>query len=851
MISRRLAAVALTLLAFAGCHEDPTVVSVLVGPGSDLLTINARGGNTSAPALVVAAAGTGGDVKAFATGAMNLGSAGSVFAAPAVPVAPATGTELTNAMITAGTPIAGNVLVSSTLQIAAGVFPAAIATNNGDVVILGSLIAERGAGATTNSITISAPAGTIYVLGSIRASGTAGAPDNPNGGSVTLTAARIVLTGSIDTSGELEAAAAGGNGGAVLLDTTAAGGSFISFTSGSIASSGGNGTAAGGNGGAVTLQAGNQLSVFAPITANGGAANDVIPSPPGGNGGAVTLRGNGGADIVAALSMTGGASTGAANGAIGGTGGAFTVGTAAAYRLYGSVTTTGGSASANALGAGALTGGNGGAINLGTVGTPLASLELGRGDYTVSGGQGIGGGGNAGTFDINSIDGDIAVGSSMIARGGDAFAPGVANGGTGGTISIKTDASAAGNLTNHALSIPSLASLLDASGGTPVGGTGGAGNTVTLQCGGDLTCGARIFTSGGMDPTAGTGGTAGAVALLIDAANTVPSGDLVVPGQISAEGGAPTGGTAGNGNTIDLKVFKPGSLGEVRFSGTLSTIGGGNGGGNAALITISAITGNISLAGSITAAGRSGQTAAGAGRNVAVSTAGSITSSAVIISSGGGSLNAAAVVPGADAGNVQFSASSATGSVTMSGGSITASGGAATMTGAGGIGGRVLISTVDQAVSITGSVVAVGGSSPSGLGGLGGQVVVNSDSNGDGIGGAITLNVGSVIKVSGGIGVIGGFARNNGGAAPADSSGTLTLAVVFDASGNLTASIDGVSEGIVRNLGSIIATGGSAAARGGDLWFDGKNSTGIPLTAGDSGTVTLSGSLGSGAFFPN
>jgi hypothetical protein len=30
MISRRLAAVAVSLLAFAGCHEDPTVVPVLV-----------------------------------------------------------------------------------------------------------------------------------------------------------------------------------------------------------------------------------------------------------------------------------------------------------------------------------------------------------------------------------------------------------------------------------------------------------------------------------------------------------------------------------------------------------------------------------------------------------------------------------------------------------------------------------------------------------------------------------------------------------------------------------------------------------------------------------------------------
>jgi len=224
----------------------------------------------------------------------------------------------------------------------------------------------------------------------------------------------------------------------------------------------------------------------------------------------------------------------------------------------------------------------------------------------------------------------------------------------------------------------------------------------------------------------------------------------------------------------------------------------------------------------------------------------------VIVTTGGSGTDTTSGVAGADGGSVSFSATTATGSVTLlAGTSITASGGAATMSAAGGIGGRVLISTVDQPVSITGSIVALGGSSPTGAGGLGGQVVVNSDSDGNGVGGAITLTSGSGINVSGGSGTIGGFARNNGGAAPADSTGTLTLCVVFDAAGGLTTSPDGGNEGIIQNLGVITATGGSVVARGGDVWFDGKEASGADLLSTDGGSITLTGSLGSGVFFPN
>jgi hypothetical protein len=167
----------------------------------------------------------------------------------------------------------------------------------------------------------------------------------------------------------------------------------------------------------------------------------------------------------------------------------------------------------------------------------------------------------------------------------------------------------------------------------------------------------------------------------------------------------------------------------------------------------------------------------------------------------------------------------------------------------GAVGGTILFSTVNQPIDLTVKITARGGDSAA-AGGLGGRLVVNSDSNANGTGGAITLEPGSVVDVSGGTGLTGGAARNNGGIAPADSSGT-NLAVVLDAAGGLTGSPDGGAEGIVRNLGIIIAKGGSVLGRGGDIWFDGKNAVGGNLGSGDGGMETLTSQAGNGAFFPN
>lgn len=752
-------------------------------------------------------------------------------------------------MIIAGAPIAGNVLISSTLQIAAaGVNPAAIVTNTGDVVVRGTLIAERSSGSTTNAINISAPSGTIYILGSIQTSGTPGTIDNPNAGNLSLTAKRIVVDGTVDASGEASTTAAGGHGGTVTLDTTGAGGTDILFTGGILKTAGGSGVSQGGSGGNVSLSAANQLAVFAPIMADGGPATVLAATPTGGTGGNVTLVGNGGTNVWTTVSMRGGDANGFVAGAVGGAGGTFAAGSAAPYSLFGSIVTAGGSASAHTAGAASLDGGTAGAVNIGVT-TPVSTLQLGLGTYTTNGGSGAIAAGNAGGFDIESSDGNVSITATLKAHGGDL---GVNTGGAGGAVTIKTDQSAAGNTSNHTLSI---AGSIDSTGGN--GDAPGASGTVVLQSGSDLTLNGSIDASGH-----GNYAPAASVALQVVAAHLAPTGTISIVGSISAQGADLASGFGpGRGNNITLS-----GAGGVTMTGTLNTRGGGNGGGGAGSISIQSVSGDIGLSGSVIARGDAAFSfPPPTPGNLTVSTSGNITNSATIDVSALPTDPGNSNVQGAAGGSVTFTSSGPSGAITLlpattdamgniinPGSKISANGANSTpgsSNRAGGGGGIITLSTLNQAISISGSIQARGGDTPADSGGLGGQVIVNSNSSGAGSGGAITLTSGSTIDVSGGNGFTGGSARNNGGIAPLNSSGA-NLAVIFDAAGGLTASPDG-SGGAIQNIGRIIALGYSPLGRGGDIWFDGKTLAGAELGPGDGGTLSLSAPGGAGAFFPN
>ncbi len=275
MLSRRLAALALVLLTFAGCHEDPSVVKVEVQPTTQSLALDASGGNASSLAGVDGVGGTGGDFRVTANGNISLGSPSFPPSAPAAPAAPALtiSSEVTGLGNVARQ---GSILIAGNVTTAAST-PITIHSNNGDIVVSGTL-QSGDTGAAQSSINLEAPNGTVYITGTVRTAGSDAASNGRAGGNLVIDAARVVLTGTIDTHGVTNTNANGGNGGDVDIKSSQG---AIYFTSGSINTSGGSATDTGGNaavlggqGGFVQLNATtatNSVYVFGSLTTSGGA----------------------------------------------------------------------------------------------------------------------------------------------------------------------------------------------------------------------------------------------------------------------------------------------------------------------------------------------------------------------------------------------------------------------------------------------------------------------------------------------------------------------------------------------------------------------------------------------------
>jgi hypothetical protein len=839
MSRRHLAAFALLVLAFSGCGH------AFVFPPAVTWTIDTRGGSAfSTNVTPTGVGGVGGNISAFTrtdvfffNETMGVGLQGAVGSPPTL------GTELTNPMITAGVPIAGNVLVSGTLQIASGTNPATITTNTGDVVIRGSLIAERSAGATTNAISINASAGTIYVLGSIIARGTAGTPDNQHGGDVTLTAQRIVITGTIDTGGLSRPASTGGNGGAVMLDTGIVPSTTILVLDGVIRTPGGAGQTQGGNGGSVTIRT-SGAELFGPVHTEGGSANVPGTTPTGGNGGNLTFS-VGGIRTGSEISLSGGSSTGFIDGAVGGNGGTLVVDQPANCEFGGSITSRGGDASAFSTGAGTLTAGSGGALQIGSPGTRPTVVNILGVSCTTRGGAGPAGGGNAGNVTMDSQDGGFIVKGALELQGGDATAA-TAAGGMGGSISIQTDqVVTAVNMGNHYMN---LGAAINCRGGAGFGwGNGGNGGTASLRCGNDMTITGTLATSGGTAGSGGVGGNAGAVSMVIANANRPATGYILATCEIYAEGGLSTG-EGGDGGAITLSAFS-----NLTFAGTLSSSAPSIR-GSAANVTLGSTSLEVHLSGVIRAtAGVNIDNPATAPASVTITAGAMIGCAALIDVSGALCHQGNSNTPGGDGGLVTIISGPGgvhleSGSQILANGRDSTDGGGGTPGPNGGAGGRVVLT--GSSAEIRGSISARGGGTNLAAGGLGGQVVVNTDPDMDGIGGPIQIFAPSVIDVSGGIGFTGGSARNNGGVAPANAAGA-NLAVVLDADSGLNASPDGPNSGLIMNQGTIIATGSGVLGRGGDIWFDGKSFFGPDITGADSGNQVRTGPGGNGAFFPN
>ena len=861
MISRRLAAIALCLLAFAGCHEDPTVVAVTVSASVQALALLAEGGAASSLPGTDGTGGDGGDFMVKTSGLLSLGSPSFVPSAPALPVSPSV-FEFTAVSPLGSNSKTGNILIDGATT--DGITnPIVLTSTNGDIVVSG-LLQSADTGGVQADIQLSAPKGTVYVTGGIRTAGDDSLTNGRSGGNLTISAARVVITGTIDTHGVANTAANGGSGGTVTISSSLA---PIFFTGGSIVTAGGScvdttsiGALKGGNGGVVSLNPVtpvNSVFVFAPITTDGGAITANGATPTGGNAGAIAIKGIGDVNVVANLSSLGGAATGNNIDARGGLGGSLSIDGAATARIYGSLALAGGTAFAvNA--AGSVIGGKGGSVLLGQT-TRLDSVEFGNGNYSMAGGSGMKspgtGGGIGGTVAIESFAGDVTIGASLSVAGGSATGAGNASGGAAGKMTLLTDAQATGNLSNHALSIDSLASLLDASGGAALGtGSGGAGGTVLMQCGGDLTSGARINVSGGSSVTGIGGDTTilspavnvnSAVALRVTTNQLTPTGDLNVAGEILAQGGVATsGGTGGNGASITLDIT--GGSGSITCLATLNTTGGTDVLGNGGLsrnVFVSCPNGEVDLSGSITVTGAASPGTPTNSGNVTVDAGGLLTSSATINAAGGAATNSVAIIGGMNGGLVTLRANGSFGGVALLGGSFIVADGGSSASAGGGTGGTITLQSNSQPIDMVGTLTARGGAGGgSGNGGTGGRVIATSDAANTGVAGNITLEGGSAIDVSGGTGVVAGIAVNNATVDPGPSA-TTNMAVVFDADRNLTNS--GGTKGRISNFGTITATG----SVGGDIWYAGLNSAGAPLTALDGVGLNFSGPVPGHFFF--
>jgi hypothetical protein len=887
MISRRVAAVAVCLLTFAGCNEDPTVVTVTVAPTVAALAIVSDGGEASSAPGTDGTGGAGGSFQVTTTGLLSLGSPSFVPVAPITPAAPTTG-SFTAGSTQGNTSQVGTILIDSTVTASNGDATAVTVTSSsGDIVVSGALLSGT-FGTVQPDINLVANNGTVYVTGAIVMAGSDTLSNGSSGGNLSITAARVVITGTIDTHGVANTTVVGANGGKGGNVNVISLQGPIFFTGGSIYTGGGacvdlaaTPTVQGGAGGFVHLNSAtavNSVYVFAPITTDGGAVNGNGTSPTGGAAGPIAIRGLNEVNIVTSISAAGGVATGAGATAIGGLGGTMSVDGAATVRLYGSLFMPGGTASAAiAGGLNSLTGGQGGVVLLGQA-VRLSSAELGQGTYSCAGGLGLRdagtGGGQGGTVAVESYDGEVTVGSSFSVAGGAAAGAGNSNGGAAGTMKFVTDNQVSGNLTNHPLSIPSLASLLDASGGAAAGtGTGGAGGSVLMQSGGTLTSGARITVSGGtgvsgsggpttpINPPIATVDPSSAVALRVAAANLPPSGDLIVTGTIQAQGGITSSGGAGGGAGSSITLQISAGNGSLSSSADLNTTGGTDvlgAGGASGSVFVSSKGGNLDLAGTVTVSGASSPTVPTASGNLTITSGGLLTSEATVNAIGGASTDPFGIQSGAAGGVILFNANGLFGGVAVSIG-VTADGGSAP--GAvpatkGGDAGTITFQSKGQPITMTGSLLARGGAvSGIGTGGMGGQVIAVSDvTPPTGTAGTITLTAGSVIDVSGGAGSAGGNARQNGsdpGTTLVTSGKVPTLGVIFDANNGLDAT-GAANPGMVLNLGGITAAGGGGApvGLGGDVFFNGLNSSGLQVTSFDGGSQNLTG-LSNGQFWPH
>lgn len=723
------------------------------GGGSAGTSAVGGGGNATGDGAAVQNGGDGGDVLVFSMRDLVVGGNNP----PRTPNTPAVHSTVVNSSslnlvansfttvnsATAFTQGSGDIIISGAVVTGAGP-NYTITSDRGDIYVSGSItFSSPGAG---NTLTLVATNGAVYVSGSIStASNTAGTA----GGNLVLAGGSIIVRGNLITRGAAGGAVAGTDGGSISIGVGGTG-TDAYVLGATLDTSGGTGID-GGNAGAITISAASAPGGFAHVisarlTALGGAGTGT-DTVLGGNGGTVTINGPSGASVNATMNLTGGRATASGDTAGGGNGGSFVIPntTLGPVEVYGTLQQGGGSASAAT---GPVGGGNGGDFLIGDTTTAPTSVELGLGNFNVSGGNGTTDGGNAGAvrFETN-VFGSIDFRGTVTASAG--TGPDIP--GSASTINIVTEE---GNII--------FSGTLTGLGGSSTDGANPptAGASVNLICGagledeGNITFKGTINVTGGPSVAASTvncdGGDGGAIIMrVLDYFNGQI--DVLSGSSITADGGRATGnGVGGNGGilrfeSVDNEVF---IAGIIHASGGAAN--GTNGvGGDGGVLTIDTDTDNIFPSGDIRLAADS---------------------------------------------------------------TVTLDGGSASGTGSDGGDGGVATATfatydgAEDRIELAGDIFVRGGNGVD-LGGAGGVLDANSADNAGATLGTITTLSTFLLNASGGNGAAGGDARNDGVAASVTNNLAQVAARLQAGGGAIT-----VAGTVIARGGAVGGAGGDLLA---------------------------------------
>jgi hypothetical protein len=650
------------------------------------------------------AGGNGAAIQITSTGAITSGAISTAGGAGITPLA--NGGSAGNITVTNNSTTVGAIAIGALTTTAGNAFGTGTGGTTGAVQVTnkaaglalgtGAINTSGATNANGGAVTLSSQGG-VTVSGLINTSaaarGTGVVGSGMNAGNITITGTNNAVTGAITASGGagLGTNQNGGNAGAVSI--TGAG--TLNTSTITVAAGAATGTGTGGTAGSITASGSN--AVLGALSTAGPAISNV-------NGGAVSITTTG--TLSVGTIGTGGGTANAGN--IGRNAGAVTISAGGAITALGAITASG---SAGVL-TGDEAGGNGAAVSVTAVGGISGAA------ITASGGAAAGtnaAGGNAGSITVsNSGSGNITTGN-LAAQTGNALGTGA--GGTAGFVTVNNTA-AAGTVTTGTV--------------TTTGGTKGDGGNVTLSALGALSTGAAgtIATSGGTTITGYAGRNAGTVTLTGDSVSTGT-------GTITAAGSAGIGANMAGGNGAAVTVT--GTGGAVSVSAISTT--GGNGvagnaaGGNAGAITLDAggVSPTITVAGNLTATGgsRFGAGAAGAGAKIWLK-------DAVF-------LGAASVTADARGGN----AGVGTGGAIQFDGAIDSTGGA-----------RALVANTNGATILNGAIGAVSPllSLTTDAGGttqISGGAVNTSGAAGQSYGDALTLTLASTLNAVGGTAAFG------------------------------------------------------------------------------------------------